>query len=120
MDAVVLPLTVTRLDARRAIVALHGRVDAATVPGRRETLTKLSDEGLDRFVVDLTDTSFLDSAGIAMLVSLLKRARTTGGDVRLVEPADEGVKRIMRLTRLDLVFAWATSQDAALASLGEN
>jgi anti-anti-sigma factor len=109
---------VVRLDSRRAVLALHGRIDAATVPLRREAMAALSDEGVDRFVVDLTDASFLDSAGIAMLVSLLKRARATGGDVRLVEPADEGVKRIMRLTRLDLVFAWAPTRETALAGLG--
>lgn len=111
-------MTITRLDPRRAVVLLPGRVDAASVPARRETLAELSHEGVDRLVVDLSQTSFLDSAGIAMLVSLLKRARTTGGDVRLVEPADEAVRRIVRLTRLDLVFAWAPSQDAAVGALG--
>jgi anti-sigma B factor antagonist len=111
-------MTVTRLDPRRAVVALPGRVDAASVPARRETLGDLAKEGLDRLVVDLSETSFLDSAGIAMLVSLLKRARATGGDVRLVEPVDEAVRRIIRLTRLDLVFAWSPSRDAALAALG--
>ena len=118
METSVQPTVVTRLDPRRAVIGLPGRIDAASVPARREALAALSEEGVDRLVVDLGETTFLDSAGIAMLVSLLKRARTTGGDVRVVEPADEAVKRIIRLTRLDLVFAWSASREAAIAALG--
>lgn len=110
------PLTITRIDARRAVVALPGRLDAAVVPQRREALVHLSAEGVDRFVVDLSETTFLDSAAIAMIVSLLKRARTTGGDVRMVEPADEAVRRIVRLTRLDLVLSWTPTREQALAA----
>lgn len=110
-------MIVTRLDGRRAVVALPGRVDAAAVPPRRDELAALVADGSDRLVVDLSETSFLDSAGIAMLVSVLKRARTSGGDVRMVEPVDEAVRRIIRLTRLNLVFAWCPSRDQALDGL---
>lgn len=119
MTASVLAMTVQRLDSRRAIVALPGRIDAAAVPARRDELAALLAEGIDRVVVDLSCASFLDSAGIAMLVSLLKKARTTGGDVRMVEPADEAVRRIIRLTRLDLVFAWSPSCEQALEGLSD-
>jgi anti-anti-sigma regulatory factor len=34
----------------------------------------------------------------------MKRARQAGGDMRVVQPSDESVQRVLRLTRLDLVL----------------
>ena len=80
-------------------------------------MLSMLDAGTTRIVVDLSRTQFLDSAAMAMLVSLMKRARQAGGDVRVVEPADESVRRILRLTRLDLVLNLRPSCDAALQGL---
>jgi anti-sigma B factor antagonist len=101
----------------RAIVELTGRIDATAVHAQRATLLSMLDGGTNRIVVDLSRTQFLDSAAMAMLVSLMKRARQAGGDVRVVEPADESVRRILRLTRLDLVLNLRSSCDAALEGL---
>jgi anti-sigma B factor antagonist len=101
----------------RAIVELTGRVDAIAVQTQRPTLLSMLDDGTTRIVVDLSRTEFLDSAAMAMLVSLMKRARQAGGDVRVVEPADASVRRILHLTRLDLVLNMRPSCDAALDGL---
>jgi anti-sigma B factor antagonist len=101
----------------RAIVEFTGRIDATAVQTQRATLLSLLDGGTTKFVLDLSRTLFLDSAAMAMLVSLMKRARQAGGDVRVVEPADESVRRILRLTRLDLVLNLRASCEAALEGL---
>jgi anti-sigma B factor antagonist len=98
-------------------VELFGRVDAASVISQREKLRALVAEGNTRFVVDLSRVDFLDSAGMAMLVSLMKQARQAGGDLRVVRPTDESVQRILHLTRLDLVLNMSDTAPAALASL---
>lgn len=119
-------MTVSFIDSRLAIremtpeialASLHGRVDAASVRMQRDQLHVLLDKGIRFVVIDLAAVTFLDSAGMAMLVSLLKRTRAAEGDVRLVEPADESVRHILRLTRLDLVFNLTSSVDAALQDL---
>ncbi len=101
----------------RAVVELTGRIDAIAVQTQRPALLSMLDDGTTRIVVDLSRTQFLDSAAMAMLVSLMKRARQAGGDVRVVEPADESVRRILRLTRLDLVLNLRPSCDEALEGL---
>jgi len=97
-----------------AVIAPIGRIDAFTAPELRAALDRHVVAGTIRFVLDLSDVAFLDSAGMAVLVTLLKRARTAGGNVRLVWPREEAAKRILRLTKFDRVFDMADSADAAL------
>ena len=107
-------LAVREISADAAVVVLGGRVDAASVRVQRDQLHALVDKGMHRLVIDLGAVTFLDSAGMAMLVSLLKRVRAASGDVRVVEPAEESVQNILRLTRLDLVFDLKPTVEAAL------
>lgn len=109
-------LTVTEHVIRTLIVAPRERIDAFSAPELRAELERLFAEGVRRFVIDLAAVPFLDSAAMAVLVSLLKRARLDGGDVCLVWPADEAAQRILRLTKFDRVFAISESVDAALRS----
>lgn len=111
-------LTVTEHVIRVVVIAPHERIDAFSAPGLRERLEALAGDGLTQFVIDLTDVPFLDSAGLAALVSLLKRARGAGGDVKLVWPREEAAKRIFRLTRFDQVFEMADSVPGALQGFG--
>lgn len=85
-------------------VKLNGRIDAFNVGGLRERFNHLIEDGVIHFVVDLSEVTFLDSAGMAALVSLLKQARSNGGDVSLVWPKLDAAKRILRLTKFDRVF----------------
>ncbi len=97
-----------------AIVVVRDRIDAFNAPELRSRLDQLLAEGITRFVLDLSDVPFLDSAGMAVLVNLLKRARSAEGDVRLVWPKREETQRILRLTKFDRVFKIAETQAAAL------
>ena len=108
-------MTIAEHTIRIAVVAPRQRIDAFSAPELRANLEQLLDSGVQRFVLDLSAVPFLDSAGMAVLVSLLKRARQAGGDVRLVWPAEEAARRILHLTKFDRVFNMADSADAALA-----
>jgi anti-sigma B factor antagonist len=92
------------IEIRTIVVELRDRLDAFSAPELRKRLEELLAEGVCRFVIDLSAVPFLDSAGLAVLVGLLKRARTAGGDVKLVWPAREPAQRILRLTKFDRVF----------------
>ena len=101
---------------RTVTIQPSGRVDAFTSPKLRSKLKELRGEGVSRFIIDLSETDFLDSAGMAVLVSVLKSARKAGGDVKLVWPSQEAAKRIISLTKFDRVFEMADSAEAALKS----
>lgn len=99
---------------RIIIVAPTGRIDAFSVQPWRDRFEQHLAAGETHFVIDLSDVTFLDSAGMAALVSLLKRSREAGGDVRLVWPVAEGARRILDLTKLDRVFRMASSVEETL------
>ncbi len=100
----VMEIQVSEQITRKTIIVLTGRIDAFNVSVLREQFNNLIEDGATLFVVDLSKVTFLDSAGMAALVSLLKKARSNGGDVSLVWPKLEAAKRILRLTKFDRVF----------------
>jgi anti-anti-sigma factor len=107
-------LVVTEHVVRVVVVAPQDRIDAVNAPQLRQRLHGLLDDGAANLVVDLSAVPFMDSAGMAVLVSGLKRARLAGGDVKLVWPQVEPARRILNLTRLDRVFAMADSAAEAV------
>lgn len=99
---------------RIVVVAPQERIDAMNAPELREHLRLLLDDRVSNLVIDLSDVPFMDSAGMAVLVSALKQARQAGGDVKLVWPTAEAARRILNLTRFDRVFAMAESAAQAV------
>ncbi len=85
-------------------VIVDGRLDATSAPDLRRALTDHVDRGIVDLVVDLAAVTFIDSAGLAALVSGMKRLRQDGGDLRLVRPATADAFRVFELTRFDRVF----------------
>lgn len=63
------------------IVLFFGALDAAATPAARQGLKEILDEGHRRVIIDLSQVSFMDSSGLAILVTALKVARAGGGDV---------------------------------------
>lgn len=96
------------------IITITGRLEAFTVKDLRAEQEQLLANGGKNFIVDLSPTKFMDSAGMSALVSLLKRARQAGGDVVLVKPSEPGAYRILTLTRFDQVFQIVEIVDEAL------
>jgi anti-sigma B factor antagonist len=107
-------ILITERVTRISIVTIDGRIDAFGVPELRDRLYKQLEDGVSNFVLDLRRVTFLDSAGMAALVNLLKRARQGGGDVKLVSPTEENAKRILIMTKFDQVFQMTDTVDEAL------
>ena len=107
-------LQITEHVIRVVVVAPQERIDALVAQEFRLHLHALLDDGATNMVIDLSAVPFMDSAGMAVLVSALKRARQAGGDVELVWPTAEAARRILNLTKFDRVFAMAETADAAV------
>lgn len=99
------------------IVSFFGALDAAATPAARQGLKEILDEGHRRVIIDLSQVSFMDSSGLAILVTALKVARAGGGDVLLLSPPPI-VKTLLELTRLQRVLDVFEDEAAALARFG--
>lgn len=96
------------------VVAVYGELDVATAPSLREKLIGLVGDGASHLVLDLEGVDFLDSTGLGVIVSALKRVRTHGGDLRLV-CTQARIRRLFEITGLDKAVPLLPSLDAAVA-----
>lgn len=80
-----------------------GRLNMVAAPRLRTEVQDSLGAGPPRVVVDLTETTFVDSSGLGALVNGLKAARVAGGDLRIAG-APEQVLAVLRLTNLDRVL----------------
>ena len=89
------------------------------VGNRQELKLKVLEElenGERKFVVDFEKTGYIDSSGLGVLVSLSKKVREQGGELRLAN-LNEDLKTLFELTKLDTLFDIADSREAALKGL---
>lgn len=86
-----------------AVVRVIGELDLSTAPRLRGILAELAGNGTIDVTLDLADMSFIDSTGICVLVSGLKRLRETGGDLALQSPT-AAVMKVLDITGLTGAF----------------
>ena len=94
-----------------SIVEVGGEIDVATAPRLREQLIALVSNQHYRIVVDLSFVDFIDSTGLGVLISGLKRVRTNGGEFALV-CNESRIMKVFEITGLDAVFAIHETLDA--------
>lgn len=95
------------------IVEIEGQL---IVSNRQELKQRVLDEaeaGARKVLVDFAKTGYIDSAGLGVLVSLAKRLRELGGDIRLANLNDD-LQTLFELTKLDTLFQIADSRERAL------
>src|SRR5205085_11910188 len=109
-------LTEDALDADRHVVAVRGEIDLFTAPELKQKLTDAIEAGKSRIVVDLSDTTFLDSTALGVLIGAVKRLRTRDGVLTLVN-TDANIAKTFEITGLDQIFTITASRDEAIAAL---
>lgn len=91
----------------RAFVRLHGRVGIDSSPTLRDRLLAiLQGQPPKTIIVDLTEVSFIDAAGIATLLEALKIARTRQATLCL-KGLQGRMARLFEVTGLQAVFETA-------------
>lgn len=89
----------------RDTVLLHvvGEVDLSNADDVRDRIGALVSSAAAVVLLDLSDTAYVDSAGIAMIFRLAERLGWSRQELRLVVPPDSPVGGVIRLTNLDRV-----------------
>ena len=86
-----------------SVVKISGRVDSATAPEVEAALHDLINADRRRVVLDLQAVEYLSSAGLRVLVTILKAAKKDGGDLKLAQLSVR-VKEVLELSGLTPVF----------------
>lgn len=110
----------TRVAGDVAILTLAGRLvlEDMESPLRTE-IERLVREGVVKLVLDLAAVSYIDSAGLGLMVAKFVSLRSRGGDLRLVHPTPRSM-HLMTITSLATVFETYATEDAAVRSFQDH
>jgi anti-sigma B factor antagonist len=92
----------TNIDGRKATIYLAGMLTVQTAPDLNSALGELG-EGVDELVIDLSETEYIASAGLRVLVTADKMMSGRKGSLLLSHPNDSVVE-IFEMTGLSDVF----------------
>lgn len=99
------------------VVAVAGEVDIFTAPELKRVIAAAIDAGTRHVVVDLTDTRFLDSTALGVLIGAVKRLRPLDGRLVIVN-TEASTAKTFEITGLDQIFTIVGTRDEALADVG--
>jgi anti-anti-sigma factor len=101
------------------VARLQGEVDASNVKEMGDRLRSLLSNRSVALVIDLSGTTYLDSAGINMLFSLAEELRGRQQRLALVVGDRSPIARMITLTGLDQTIPVTATLPEALSAVGE-
>jgi anti-sigma B factor antagonist len=97
------------------VARIQGEIDASNVVWLETRLSAMLDNQSHGLIVDLADTTYLDSAGIALLFGLAATLRRHQQELRLVVISTSPIARMVALTGLASAVPTHESVEAATA-----
>ena len=100
------------------VIGLAGEVDLYTAPEFKQQLLEVIGQGGKEVIVDFTNTTFIDSTTLGVLVGGVKRLRSNDGQLSLV-CSDRNITKIFEITGLDKVFPIYGTREEAVDQIGQ-
>jgi len=97
------------------ILAVHGKLDAATSPLFEERLRPMLERGERNFLLDFSHLDYISSAALRRLLMLAKKANEAGGKVVLAS-LKGGIREIFDMAGFTQIFPIHASREEALRS----
>jgi len=97
------------------LVRVHGEIDLSNAHEVSSEISVVMGQETRRLVVDLSDITYLDSAGVALLLRLAERLRFRRRQLHLVVPRGSPVRRVLDFTGLPRVIPLESRLEDALA-----
>lgn len=101
------------LDERTCVLTVSGDLDLASAPQLKWTLVELLEQGAERYVIDLSGLTHIDSTGLGVLVGFSRRLEGRAHMALACLPAAQ--RRVLAITGLDEAFDCFTTLDEALS-----
>ncbi|MFS8775493.1 STAS domain-containing protein [Synechococcus sp. W65.1] len=98
-----------------AIVPLEGRFDAKAASEARQLLQQVLDFGYTNLLIDMSAVTFMDSSGLGVLISALRKCRAAGGNLGLCG-VPESVALVLRLTSMEKVLTCFDDLETGIAN----
>ena len=86
------------------LVRVTGEIDLSNAREVMDAIAEAVPNDVSVVVVDLSETTYLDSSGIAMIFRLAERLGYSRQELRLVVPSDAPIRAVLELTNLPQVI----------------
>jgi anti-anti-sigma factor len=104
--------------ASGVVARVSGEVDISNVAGIKRTLTDSVTPSSRGLVVDVSETSYLDSSGVYLLFELARALEGRGQQMCVVAPATAPSTRVLLITGFDRIVPIASTVEEAAAKIG--
>lgn len=108
-------ISVHEHDPATSVVAVQGELDLSSAPELKWVLTDALEGGASRLVVDLSETSFMDSTGLGVLIGLNKRL-AQDSELMIVCPPGV-VRQVFEFSGTDAAFSMHGTLHEAIVHL---
>ena len=99
------------------VAAVTGEIDGSNASDLRLALADRLPSSASALILDLSATTYLDSAGIHTVFELGRRLAARRQSLRLVVPDDSPMRRVLELCAVDAVAPMDTELAASLRAL---
>ena len=101
--------------AGKGVITVRGPLNAAGVDSFREQMHRwmAANEAVRQIVLDAGEMDYMDSAGLGVLIALLKRATEHGGDIRIARLSNK-TRMVFEITRAYKIFEIFDTVEEAL------
>jgi len=102
-----------------SVFVVAGRLDAATHSELMLQYEQYAINDSSHCIVDLRETTFIDSSGLSTLVKMYKEIQGDGGRMLVVRPIHPSAINILEITRFDQIFYMVDTLDDGMRLLRE-
>jgi anti-sigma B factor antagonist len=102
----------------RRMISVQGELDLFTSPELKTRINDTIDGGTRQLIVDLSDTAFLDSTGLGVLLAAFKRMRSCDGEIVIVDSRST-VLTTFKVSGVDQILTIVGSYDQANAAFDD-
>jgi stage II sporulation protein AA (anti-sigma F factor antagonist) len=98
------------------VVRISGRLDAATYEAAQPVIMDALEKGADGMILNMASLDFVSSAGLRIMIIVLKKAAADGKRVAMVDVQPQ-IYKIFKIAALDKVFRFFENEDEALREM---
>jgi anti-sigma B factor antagonist len=100
------------------VIDASGRITLGDATGQlREVVSKQAEKN-NKIVLNLSDVSYIDSAGLGEMLGSFTSVKNRGGDLKLLN-VQKRIKDLLQITRLYTIFETFEDEAAAIASFSK-
>jgi anti-sigma B factor antagonist len=103
-------------DGKIRVISLIGKIDTSASGDVEKSINALIDQGNKYLVMDFSNTEYISSSGLRVMLSSLKRLKKVQGDMKMA-CAKPMVKHVFEMAGFTQIFEFYDSEEAATSKL---